>query len=766
MECDDDGVQSSTVGECQCGPSCWKLAAYALCLCSGAFLRFMLGRTLARWPSVRVAPWPAGSGRRKRPARPVSVHGPPQTCSVHHLELSSAGRQSRQPATRNWRPPGTKQQPHHSKAGSALVPKKAAATKGGRHLVRGRGRVKVRLRVRVRVRLRAGWTPPAATTARRPASPAPSVGVPAPASVSSGSARPPRWHARSPRYRSHARVSPAPPGSHRRMPRAAPSRLGHCAEIVLGVKLTPDAVDRGKGAADKGEDRRELNHAIIHHPLQLAAHLLGNVLGGAACGLILEVLYGKGAHLLKRHCVGRLVNKAHLLHAFHQLARRDAQLLDRWVGAAAKEREGGVAQPTLRVIAEGVHHPKVVEDEPPLGVDAHVAREDVDHLLGELLAIEAELGQRLLVCELDRFDELHSEQALGGGVGVDARHLVRVEIGVGVGVGVRVGVRVRLRVGVDARHNNVELRGQTRGEALRVLGLVVVVDLEVEQPRRVVGVLQPITAGDSCLLLHLRLEEVTDARHQPNVGEVGVEELGQVAPLHLDGNLLALVHGAVHLAERGACERLQLERVEDALHRGAQLRVDDRGHALAGDGGHRVLQRDECVDVGLREEVGPRRGDLAELDHRRAEAQQLAVTSAATVEAKVVGARAAVGRVAVAKVAVVMAVMAMAGSSSTRGCAWAPGGREASPEPAGGEQGQWHGATLRMLPHPRSHLDLLDLALVRADDLPGGLHRKEPERQGATQRSASALLPHVLHRVARQRRHARGSDSIPGELDR
>ena len=77
-------------------------------------------------------------------------------------------------------------------------------------------------------------------------------------------------------------------------------------------------------------------------------------------------------------------------------------------------------------------------------------------------------------------------------------------------------------------------------------------------------------------LVHLRLGAVTDARHQPNVEEVGVEQLGQVAPLHLDGNLFALVHRAVHLAERGTRERLHLERVKDALLVRVRVRVSSR----------------------------------------------------------------------------------------------------------------------------------------------------------------------------------------------
>ena len=52
------------------------------------------------------------------------------------------------------------------------------------------------------------------------------------------------------------------------------ARRGHFAEVVVGVELPSDAVDRGKRAAHKREDGRELDHAVIHHALQLRPDLV------------------------------------------------------------------------------------------------------------------------------------------------------------------------------------------------------------------------------------------------------------------------------------------------------------------------------------------------------------------------------------------------------------------------------------------------------------------------------------------------------------
>ena len=100
--------------------------------------------------------------------------------------------------------------------------------------------------------------------------------------------------------------------------------------------------------------------------------------------------------------------------------------------------------------------------------------------------------------------------------------------------------------------------------------------------------------------------------------------LAHAGPLHLDGDGAAVTqHGAVHLAERRAGHGLGVERLE---------RLGDAGPELGGDGlfdraernrFNVVLEAGQGVEVDGREQVGPGRQELTELDERGAHGLEL-----------------------------------------------------------------------------------------------------------------------------------------------
>ena len=102
--------------------------------------------------------------------------------------------------------------------------------------------------------------------------------------------------------------------------------------------------------------------------------------------------------------------------------------------------------------------------------------------------------------------------------------------------------------------------------------------------------------------------------------DVALDLARRVRALHLDGDLAAVrEHRPVHLADRGGRERLCVELEEEPLDRLAELLAD---HAL--DVGERerpdvVLQPAQLGDDVRRDDVGPGREQLAELDEGRPE---------------------------------------------------------------------------------------------------------------------------------------------------
>ena len=75
----------------------------------------------------------------------------------------------------------------------------------------------------------------------------------------------------------------------------------------------------------------------------------------------------------------------------------------------------------------------------------------------------------------------------------------------------------------------------------------------------------------------------------------------------------------MHLAKRGRGSGLGIDRAEQDVDRLVQLRLDDRHDVAERSRWHFVLQGAEHVEGPLRQEIGARAEELAELDHQDAE---------------------------------------------------------------------------------------------------------------------------------------------------
>mmetsp|Transcript_5606 Transcript_5606/g.16812 ORF Transcript_5606/g.16812 Transcript_5606/m.16812 type:complete len:625 (-) Transcript_5606:259-2133(-) len=381
-------------------------------------------------------------------------------------------------------------------------------------------------------------------------------------------------------------------------------RVERLAQLNLGLERLGDPVDRRERARDEGEGRGEGDGARAEEGAQLIVDLLGDILGGAAGGLVAEEAHEE----LADHPDGRRVRagleEARHLEALHDAIAARGDLLGVGGGRTVEQPKGDLAHALHRRLRQRVHHAKVVEHDAPARRDAHVARmrvavqharlhqlqeEGVEHLLAELLPVEAERIHLGRVGHLDALDVLHREHLLGRRV---VEHLW---------------------------HHHVRPRADERlGELLRVLALVDVVDLLVQQLGRLLVDVRVRPVG----AVRLRVELVEQLDEHLEVLQVRVEQLAQARPLHLDRHRHALVHGAVNLPERRRGNRLLLERVEDLLDRRAELPAHDLHRLCAAKAGHVVLQVAQHLDVLLLEHVGPRRHNLPELDERRPQLEE------------------------------------------------------------------------------------------------------------------------------------------------
>src|SRR5581483_10542684 len=167
---------------------------------------------------------------------------------------------------------------------------------------------------------------------------------------------------------------------------------------------------------------------------------------------------------------------------------------------------------------------------------------------------------------------------------------------------------------VDARHRDVRMAGEVAVEAVGVTAFVAVVELLPDRPGELVDDLVRVDEVERANSL------LREARRLVHQREVGFNLPRRVGTLHLDEDAPAVrEHGAVHLADRRSGERLLLELEEEALERQPELGLDRPTRLLERERPDVVLQRAELGDDVGRDDVGPRREQLPELDERRPE---------------------------------------------------------------------------------------------------------------------------------------------------
>lgn len=218
-----------------------------------------------------------------------------------------------------------------------------------------------------------------------------------------------------------------------------------------------------------------------------------------------------------------------------------------------------------------------------VGVDEAV---EEDHLgdaaearLGEPLAVLADVGG------LDAVDELHGDHPVGA--------QVIVEVG-------------------DA---HLGLVGEVLREAAVVAGLAAEVELIAEGPGEVLD-----GAGDGHVP-HPR-EHIDEAGAEGHEQQVALDLGGGLRALDLDGDDAPVVEDApVHLGHGGGGDGLPADLAE-APPPVPQLGVEGRLDHGEGRRRHRVLEPRQPPDHPVRQQIGPRRQDLTELDEGGAEALQ------------------------------------------------------------------------------------------------------------------------------------------------
>ena len=170
---------------------------------------------------------------------------------------------------------------------------------------------------------------------------------------------------------------------------------------------------------------------------------------------------------------------------------------------------------------------------------------------------------------------------------------------------------------VDDRHVDARQALHVLRELEGVVGLAAVVELLEHAGRELLE-----HAGDVQRAHHLRPLR-RDAGGVQQDPEVGADLVGDQRPLHLDGDLGAVVEErAVHLRRGGRRERLGLERGVQLLRRRPQLLDDRDAHLVAGERRHVVLQARELLGDVDRQGRGLAGDDLADLDVGRPELLQ------------------------------------------------------------------------------------------------------------------------------------------------
>ena len=244
----------------------------------------------------------------------------------------------------------------------------------------------------------------------------------------------------------------------------------------------------------------------------------------------------------------------------------------------------------------------------------------------DLVAVaEDEDVGRVRVAVEEPVPEDHRHPGLGDQVREAAAllHLPRVERQVGELHALEQVERehARARVApVDARDLHVRVAREAVVEGLGVAALEAVVELLADRARELVHELARVDEVERAHPLAREPGGLVEER------EVGLDLARGVRPLHLDRDAPAVrKRRPVHLADRRGRDRGRIELGEELLDREAEVFADHALDVLVREGTHVVLERLELDQDVRRDDVGPRREQLAELDEGRAElVEQLA----------------------------------------------------------------------------------------------------------------------------------------------
>jgi hypothetical protein len=173
---------------------------------------------------------------------------------------------------------------------------------------------------------------------------------------------------------------------------------------------------------------------------------------------------------------------------------------------------------------------------------------------------------------------------------------------------------VRRVLPVDERDADAGVPGEAAPHPVGVLALAHVVELAVDRVRELGEQRAQVEVGGERGVL---LRPVHEPREDV---EVALDLLGDVRALDLDHDAGAIVeHGRVHLPDRGARERDELERREHLRRRPAQLVLEDREHVRDRDRRRRILEPGELGHVLRRQQVAACAEHLSELGERGAQ---------------------------------------------------------------------------------------------------------------------------------------------------
>ena len=223
-------------------------------------------------------------------------------------------------------------------------------------------------------------------------------------------------------------------------------------------------------------------------------------------------------------------------------------------------------------------------------------------------------------------EETEADQLLQIAGGPFLRHRRRVDAGADEGLPVvdldaRQVVETEHPAGAEFPDHRRDADARVVEELLPEAGGMLRLEAEIQLPHQyaaaLLGDAHPVASGPPAgMALHHR-------RHLLEHLQVEAEETLQSGPLHLEDDLAAAAQaGPVHLSEAGGAEGIDRQ-IDDLGPPLPQLPLEQGFHHCEGKGGHPVLEMGQFLHHLDGQHVGPGREQLAQLDERRAELEEL-----------------------------------------------------------------------------------------------------------------------------------------------